>query len=39
MATASHVVLDRQGRVAARFQGATTAQALHPLITGLLAEA
>jgi peroxiredoxin len=36
--TPSHFVLDRQGRVAAQFQGAVTAQALHPLIAGLLAE-
>jgi len=36
--TPSHFMLDRQGRVAAQFQGAVTAAALHPLITGLLAE-
>lgn len=36
--TPSHFVLDRQGRVAAQFQGAAAAQTLHPLIAGLLAE-
>ncbi len=36
--TPSHFLLDRQGRIAAQFQGAVTAAALHPLITGLLAE-
>ncbi len=36
--TPSHFMLDRQGRVAARFQGAVQAPALHALITGLLAE-
>jgi peroxiredoxin len=36
--TPSHFMLDRRGRVAAQFQGAVTAAALHPLITGLLAE-
>ena len=36
--TPSHFMLDRQGRVAAQFQGAVKAEALHLLISGLLAE-
>ena len=36
--TPSHFVLDRQGRVAAKFQGAAPADALQQLISGLLAE-